>query len=80
MKNRTINQIDREIEILQRERKEQSISVSFDIDKSVVIESTSRNLQSIIEHIKTLDIDNDIVLQEVEAMIYKIKSRCQYEA
>lgn len=75
MQNKTINQIDREIERLQNERKERSISVLFEVDKSIIANTSKDNMRLVIDFVKNLDIDNDIFIQEVESMLYKIKGR-----
>lgn len=68
-----LRQIDWEIRKLQRLRQEH-ISIIFEIDNSLVTETSKDNLAQVINFIKTLNND-DILMQEVESILYKIKGR-----
>ena len=71
-----LRQIDWEIRKLQLLRQEH-ISIIFEIDNSLVAETSKDNLTQVINFIKTLNIDDDILMQEIESLLYKIKARCQ---
>ena len=70
-----IFQIDAELRKLQQLRQEQSISILFDVDKSLIADTTKKNLANVINYVKTLDIDDDELMQEIESLLYKIKGR-----
>lgn len=67
-----LRQIDWEIEKLTALRK-QHISILFEVDSACVVDTSKDNLASVINHIKTLDIDNDVMMQAVESLLHKIK-------
>lgn len=69
-----LRQIDWEIRKLQQLRKEH-ISILFEIDNSLVAETSKDNIAQVINFIKTLNINDDILMQEVESILYKIKGR-----
>lgn len=69
-----LRQIDWEIRKLQLLRKEH-ISVLFEIDNSFVSELSKSNIAKTIAFVKTLNIDDDELMQEIESFLYKIKGR-----
>ena len=72
-----LRQIDREIEKLKALRKEH-ISILFEVDNTCVVDTSKDNLANLISFIKSLDIDSDIFMQEIESLLYKIKGAIRW--